>query len=234
MLKCYLQNGVGGFDAPRLVSLDELTFPADGSPFLEDRVSATLLAECQDRRRLCFRYLKAIEKDTLTYAGAAGQREARALIEELRQVSPRLSIWDDEFIGEEEAVLRLVAVVFSMIEYARGAPKNYATRHPTIAGMLNTMLNGRPEIQRCALIIEQIIQRTPLADTLQKSVSAHLARAKEKMDGNLCLPGEPEWMVMGRLLPEVFDPVVREQLKYLGALPAWAGGSVARSPSRSD
>lgn len=221
VLQCYLQNASGGFDAPRLAAIDELQFPADCSPFLEDRVSTALLTAAKSRRRVCFNYLKAIETDTLTYA-LTGQQQARALIEELRSVSPHLSQWEEDAASEEHAILRLIAVVFSMIEHANNNRKNYATKHPTVAAMLNTWLNGRADVQRYALIIEHVIQTTPLATSLQSSVAQHLARAKEEMDGNLCLPGESEWIVMRYLLPELFDPVMREELRYFGALPRWA------------
>lgn len=125
-------------------------------------------------------------------------------------------------LDEEIALVRLVAVVFSVLSTANGHTRNYATRHDNIRAMLNTLLNGVEEIQRYAVLIERLLRHTNQNNLLAGKVGEHIERAKRAMEGSLCLEGEPEWEVMAYLIPEVFDRVTREELVYLGALPAWA------------
>lgn len=211
VLKCYLQNDAGGFDAPRLVRLDALTFPKDGLPYLEDRISQPLLDRIRSTRASCFAYLVTVKGES--YGLEKDSPERRQLLEELRAVTPKLSVWEASQRDEENATLRLIACVFSILAEANGKPRIYGTKHPNVVAMLNTWLHNREEIQRCALILEQLLRRTPLAHLLKGTVGQHIERAKQKMDGNLVLEGEPEWSVMAHLVPEVFDP--RELARFV-------------------
>jgi hypothetical protein len=220
VLKCYLQNALGGFDAPRLVRLDELTFPKDGLPYLEDCISKPLLDRIANRRRSCFAYLQTVKGES--YGVEKDSPERKKLIEELRAITPEFSVWETSQRDEEHAILRLIACVFSILAEANGKPRIYGTKHPNVVAMLNTWLHNREEIQRCALILEQLLQLTPLAHLLQGTVGEHIERAKQKMEGNLVLDYEPEWSVIAHLVPEIFDPRTRELLAYFSSLPAWA------------
>lgn len=91
--------------------------------------------------------------------------------------------------------------------------------------MLNTLLHIPSGLQRYALLIETLLQHTVLRDLLAGTVGQHIERAKAQMEGNLSLSDDPEWEIMRLLVPEVFDPLVREELIYLTALPAWASPS---------
>jgi len=145
VLKCFLQNATGGFDAPRLVRLDELTFPKNGLPFLEDRISKPLLNRIAARRRSCFAYLKTIEGESDGVEKDSPER--RRLLQGLREVTPQFSKWESSQQDEELAILRLIACVFSLIAKANGKPRVYGTRQPNVVAMLNTWLHNRQDIE---------------------------------------------------------------------------------------
>lgn len=227
ILRCYLQNSAGGFDKPRLARLDELTFPPDSLPFLEDRISKDLLDRINEIRRPCFAYLRTIEG--VSHGVEKDSPERQRLVADLRDITHRLSIREENDCYQEESVLRLIACVFSIVSEANGKPKIYGTRQKNIKGMLNAWLNSRKDIQRYAIIIEKLLQLTSLYSLLAGTVGDHLARAKDAMDGKLVLEGEPEWHIMAHLVPEIFSPRIREQLRYLSMLPAWAESTLSET-----
>lgn len=220
VLKCYLQNSGEGFSASKLVTIDELTFPKIGLPYLDDRITKEILAKIDAARRPCFAFLGGI--NGLPRWIEKNSPERKALFTSLRSITPNLSIWESTAEQEEEVILRLISAIFSIIATANGKPKNYATQHPNIVAMLNTWLQTRHDIPRYALIFEFLLKRTPLAHLLNQSVGQHIQRAKQKMEGNLCLDGEAEWIITRHLVPEVFNSVIRSELHYLSSLPAWA------------
>ncbi|UVC15325.1 hypothetical protein [Mesorhizobium onobrychidis] len=59
-----------------------------------------------------------------------------------------------------------------------------------------------------------------MADLLATKVGDHLRRhsAEQQVDEQ----SSAEWRLLKHLLPEALDPVVRNELKYLDALPEWA------------
>lgn len=112
--------------------------------------------------------------------------------------------------------------MFSLIAEANDKPRIYGTN---VVAMVNTWLNNREEIQRCAPILGHLLRSTPLAHLVNGTVGRHLARAEALMNGNLALENEPEWIILQQLVPEIFDPRIREQLRYLSMLPDWAQGN---------
>ncbi len=230
VLKTYLQNASGGFDPPQLVRLDALTFPKGGLPYLDDRISKALLDRIARHRRKCFAFLKTIRG--VSHGVERDSTERRTLLEELRAIEHPFTYWEASPLDADNAILRLIACVFSVIAAANGKPRIYGTSHLNITGMLNTWLHTRDDIQRSALILERLLTHTPLANLLEGTVGEHIARAKAIMDGNLVLEQEPEWEIVGYLVPEIFDPRIREQLRYLGSLPKWAQ-SAARPTERA-
>lgn len=220
VFKCYLQNQRGGFDPPCLVRLDQLTFPSDSLPYLEDRISRALLDSIAEARRPCFEYLQTIDGVRLGVEIETPQRQHFVAI--LRTVAPVLSYWEPIKSHEESAVLRLIAIVFSVIAEANCKGHIYGAKYPNVTAMLNTWLNGRDDVQRYALIFEYLLQRTPLAHLLDETVGQHIERAKMLMEGNLVLDHEPEWSILAHLVPEIFQSRIREQLCYLSQLPIWA------------
>ncbi|MET4492040.1 hypothetical protein [Bradyrhizobium sp. LA7.1] len=226
---CYLENADGGFDPPRLVRLDELTFPEEGLPYLDDRISSALIDRINRARRPCFDYLQSIEG--VSYGVEVDSAERQRLLVELRAVASPLSSWETTKEHEESATLRLICCVFSLISEANRKPRIYGTKQPNVVAMLNTWLNSREEVQRCALIFEFLLRSTPLTHLLEGSLGKHIARAKSVMDGNLVLAGEPEWQILEHLVPEIFHRRVREQLRYLSKLPPWAEHEDLPNPS---
>lgn len=220
VLKCYLQRSDGTFDPPRLVRFEELTFPTDALPYLEDRISKAIIDRISEIRYPCFAYLKTIEGIKYGVENRTPEREKFLAV--LREITPQLSSWGKTKVDEENAILRLIACVFSLVSVANGKPKIYGTKQPNVIAMLNTWLNGREELQRCAPIFRHLLKSTPLAHLANGTLGQHLDRAEAQMSGNLTLHGEPEWILLERLVPEVFDPRIREQLRYLEKLPAWA------------
>lgn len=220
ILKCYMQNENGGFDLPRLVRLDALVFPKDGLPYCEDRISKALLARNEAIRRPCFDFLTPITG--ISDGVERDSPERTTLVAHLRSITPVLSHWETRGRDEENAILRLIACLFSMVAEANGKPRIYGNGNQNIRGMLNGWLHTRDDIKRYALIFERALERTPLAHLKNGTVGEHVARAKADMAGNLCLEQEPEWELVRALLPEIFNPVVRDELLYLSALPRWA------------
>jgi hypothetical protein len=220
ILKCYLKNREESYDDPKLARLDQLIFPSKGLPYFEDCITGPLRQEIDERRRPWFKLLNSIPRHWDW--GVIERPEVVQALAELRRLFPNLS--SEQMLKEEEefGLLRLIAVVFSVLAAANGHTRNYATRHENVRAMLNTLLNAAPEIQRHALLIEHLLQHTNLNDFLSGTVGIHIERAKHAMEGNLCLSHEPEWDIMSYLVPEVFHRVIRDELVYLEALPAWA------------
>lgn len=220
VMKVYLQAESGGFDVPRLVRLDTLHFPRDGLPYLEDRISQALLDRIAGQRRCCFSYLETIRD--VSFGVEREGAERRDFLEHLHAIARPLTYWEVTTQQAEHAILRLIACVFSVLAAANGKPRIYGTSHRNVVGMLNTWLHTRADVQRCALIFEHLLMHTSLANLIDGTVGQHIARAKVIMEGNLVLENDPEWIVLMYLIPEIFDRRVREQLRYLSALPTWA------------
>ncbi|MCL4853292.1 MAG: hypothetical protein KJZ78_18190 [Bryobacteraceae bacterium] len=220
ILKCFLKNKDGLFDAPILTRIDKLKFPESGLPYLEDRITGPLREQINDVRKPWFKALDPLREGWDWRALEMPQ--VMEALDTLRRMFPVLSHWAGSKQDQDFTVLRLVAVVFSILSTANGHERNYATRHPNVRAMLNTLLHVPSGIQRYALLVEALLQQTVLRDLLQGTVGQHIARAKAQMEGNLSLSDDPEWAIMRFLVPEALDPLVREELIYLRALPAWA------------
>lgn len=219
VLKCYCKNALDEFDPPVFVTLDQLQIPKKGLPFLEDRITSALRERIDARRKPWFSALNSLLK--AQSESATHSEEIDEAFRELRKSVPQFSNY---YSGDEERfeILRLISAVFSVISTANGKERNYASRHPNIRAMLNTFLNMDSGFPIYALLIERLLRLTALHQLLGGTVGEHIERAKGRMDGNLCLDFEPEWDIMRHLVPEVFDPVTRDELIYLDALPEWA------------
>jgi hypothetical protein len=219
VLKCYLKDGEDAYSRPTLVRIDALTFSSKALPYFEDRITANLKAEIDEQRASWFKALEPYRDNwEWTIIRAAAVKEGIAA---LRLRFGAISSFNH---GEEEeiAVVRLIAMIFTVISAANGHFRNYATRHDNIRAMLNTLLNGVEDIQRYAILIEFLLSHSNQHKLLGGKVGEHIERAKKATEGNLCLMGEPEWQIMAYLVPEVFDRITREELNYFDALPAWA------------
>jgi len=64
-----------------------------------------------------------------------------------------------------------------------------------------------------------LINNTSIDGLLGTKVGEHLRRYRGEHQAN---EQSTEWALLRHLLPEALDPVLREELAYLDALPDWA------------
>lgn len=221
VLSCRLARPNGGFEPPRLVRLDALTFPAFGLPYLEDRLTPVLMKPVDALRRPWFSALNA--RDLELEGPYLDMRQAGwdSAFSSLSRSAPALADWLRYEPSARTTFAGLVAIAFSIVTYARGQFRNYATAQDNIAAMLNSRLSSGA-IGPYAYLLRAIIRLSAAAPILEGSVAKHIHRAIDKHDGNLCLEHEPEWEAMAALLPELFDPRLRGELLAIGAMPDWA------------
>ncbi|MCK1497918.1 hypothetical protein [Bradyrhizobium sp. 188] len=112
------------------VRLDELAFPQDALPYLDDRISSALLDRINHARRPCFDYLQTIEG--VSYGVELESDTRGQFLTELRAIAPRLSGWGKTKEHEESATLRLVCCIFSLISEANRKPRIYGTKQPNV------------------------------------------------------------------------------------------------------
>jgi hypothetical protein len=181
-----------GFDGPRLVRFDELTVPRSKLPYHEDRLVAPRLRDIEQRRLPWFRALNAWERH-------------QSLCSLDREVSV------------------LVAAAFSIVAAANGRERNYLKTRQNLIAMLNSQLDEGPNrdrgvISRDARLLTQLIENSAQSELLDSKVGEHLRRATAIQADE----SSSEWQLLRHLLPEALDPVLREELAYLAALPNWA------------
>ena len=199
VLTCYLRNG-DKFDPPQLVRFDRLNFPKSRLPYHEDRIVRPLLAEINGRRLSWF---QALDK--------WNPREHLGLMPEL---------------DRPQSIL--VAAAFSIVAYANGKERNYASNHENIRAMLNTYLSVGT-LAQYANLLRKLIQNTARSDLLSTSVGDHLRRYRSEVQVD---QHSPEWRLLAELMPEALDPLVRAELIYLDALPDWAKPSGSVQPAQ--
>lgn len=133
-----------------------------------------------------------------------------------------LKQWKDRFkplrdLDRPESLL--VAAAFSIVATAAsGKIVNYASDQSSISAMLNTYFHNG-EFSRYTDIIDKLIQSTAIGKHIKPSVLEHMRRYSDVDQAD---EQSREWALLRRLLPEVFDPVLRNELIYLDALPIWA------------
>lgn len=219
VLSCRLATADGRFEPPRLVRLDALTFPQNGSPYLEDRLTPILLAEATQLRATWTSALRAhVAKSPGGYIDVR-QSAWRAAFEALYVALPPLRDWRNQ-PGMESQFTELMATLISLVTHANGRFRNYVTRETNIQALLNSRLQSNG-LGPYVMILELAIQRSAAFDLLNGSVGAHVRRAYARWEGNLCLDCEPEWEAVTKLLPELFDGRLRAELAAVGAIPRW-------------
>lgn len=132
-----------------------------------------------------------------------------------------LSKWKDRYkplrnLDRPQSLL--VAAAFSIVATANGNHRNYASEQPNISAMLNTYLNNG-DFASYTKLLTKLIRNTSIAESLKPSVWEHLRRHR---DSDQADEHSAEWLLLRELLPEALDPVLREELLHLDALPAWA------------
>jgi hypothetical protein len=130
---------------------------------------------------------------------------------------------------EAVSLIKLVAVVLTVISHGGGAKNIYATKLANVTAMLNMYLlpQSGTGLARLAPLLEMFIQRTAARDLLLGSVGQHIARAKNsKINGWHLSPEDwlstPEGRLLCKLAPEVFSASDRKMLEDFDALPLWA------------
>ena len=128
--------------------------------------------------------------------------------------------WDriEPLNGLDRAQGLLVAAAFSIVATANGKERNYASGHPNIRAMLNTYLHSGT-FARYADLLTRLIGNTASGDLLRMKVGNHLRRHRDSVQAD---EESAEWQLLRQLLPEALNPVLREELIYLDALPDWA------------
>ena len=200
VLSCFMSNGQT-YEGPVLVRFDALTFPESKRPYFEDRLAKPLLEKIAERRLPYFHALRAWG-DRLT----------------------DLPLADLAPFQERHRVDRLVAAAFSIVAEAAGKPENFASEHDNIKGMMNTYQNSgslAPYSRLLTVLIGNTAQRSLLDGTvgkhLRQSITGHrLGQVAQVSEDS------QEWQLLRELLPEALDPFIRQRLKDVGALPAWA------------
>lgn len=218
MLSCYRRASETTFDKPILVSLDDLTFPADSLPYKEDRITKNLVAGINARRKPWHDALKQLERPW--YTSALRTTAVSRLMQQATATMPGVFGQDED---ENFISLRLIGTLFSILATANNKPRNYVTNHENVSGLLNTLLDANTKaggLQRHALLVETALQRTPLK--LKDTVQKHIDQSKAQQGSALGDANDAAWKGMAYLFPEILDPFVREELRYLGALPLWA------------
>jgi hypothetical protein len=134
-----------------------------------------------------------------------------------------LKQWKDRFtplrnLKRPESLL--VAVAFSIVATAaKRRIINYASEQPSISAVINTYLNNG-DFARYTNLLTQIIQNTAIDEWIKPSVWKHM---NLHGSSDQAAQDSPEWLLLRDLLPEVLNPVFREELRDLDALPRWAG-----------
>lgn len=205
VLKCYKVTG-NSFESPELVTLDLLNTPdKDMLPFYKDHITPMLRQKSYDRRKPFFDYFGDWEK-----------RDARR--EDIKIV---LNLLPEEV---PEVFIYMIAACFSIVAtVAERKDVNYASNDPNVRAMLNSYFNGY-RLAPYADMMEFLLKRVRhVGPTIPKVTTEAINRklAQRKEDTNQAGIEDPEWRAMEWLLPEVFDEVERELLRYTEKVPSW-------------
>lgn len=183
---------IDGLSGPDLVRFDELSFPRSKLPFYKDQLVGPRLQEIEQLRRPWFLALNDWDR----YSSLKG-------------------------LDRDASVL--VAAAFSIVAHANGREENYLKTRQNLVAMLNSQLNEGPSgrggvISQYADLLRQLLRNTAMHTLLSTAVGQHLSRATAEQKDE----SSPEWQLLRQLLPEALDPLFRDELIYLDALPSWA------------
>jgi hypothetical protein len=219
ILRCHLRTDVGTFDDGRLISLDDLIFPSNGLPYVADRLTPRFLEDGENARRPWRDAMRSRSRDRawsdLTNASFLHANER------LCALVPGLRDWQRLNHGAQQRIANLICVVFSVMSYAAGEFRNYASRQPNIQSLLNSKLPSS-DLRPFAEIMSEILSNSAASELLSGSVGAHLQRALDEGRDEQIGRDEPAWTAMRTLMPEILDPLRRLELEALDGLPKWA------------
>jgi hypothetical protein len=221
VLSYRLARADGTFEPAGRVRLDALIFPPRGLPFVEDRLTPSLMEPVNALRRPWFAALAGRDPTkTGTHVDTSHpdwNTPFRSLFERL----PELERWAASDSGNKSHFAGLVAIAFSIVTHAQRKFVNYATAQENAVAMLNSRLSSQT-IAPFANLIRLLLLRSNARELLDRSVGAHLERAVRNAEGSLYMEGDPPWAAIALLLPELFDDRLRAELMSIGAMPAWA------------
>jgi hypothetical protein len=144
MLSCYLRQEDGTLGEPQLVRFDELHQPRSCLPYYKDMIVAPRLDAIATRRRPWFAALESWQQDRY---------------KPLRSLERKPSL--------------LIAAAFSLVATANGQPRNYASDHENLSGMLNTYLSTGM-LARYTDILTRLIEAIGERVQLTPKVGEHL------------------------------------------------------------
>lgn len=203
-------------------------FVLDTAAITASKDQKTFVLTCYLRNGEGFDPPKLVRFDELTVPRSKlPYHEDRIVTPRLTEIEQRrrpwfnaLAHWDHFALlcGLERPQSLLVAAAFSIVATANGKERNYASEHPNIRAMLNTYLHAGTFAPYTDLLT-RLIGNTSIAELLTTKVGEHLCRHRSDHQAE---EKSPEWCLLQHLLPEALDPVLREELKYLDALPNWA------------
>lgn len=206
-------------------------FVLDAAAVAVSRVQKTLVVSCYATNGDALEGPKLVRFDELTIPRSKlPYWEDRLVAPRLKDIESRrpwfraLADWDHfkplDSLDRTQSLL--VAAAFSIVATANGNERNYASKHPNIRAMLNTHLHTGT-FAPYADLLTRLIENTAISNLLKTKVGDQLRRHRDDAQADL---QSPEWQLLRRLLPEALDPVLREELSYLDALPVWALPSI--------
>ena len=231
LLNCYLENGRGGFNKPKIVGLDELTLDFGRSVFYVDRRSEWLKEYCKLGRAKWWQALREVdrENDAIPFARARFNKAW----DSIRMFVPAMCDWRQSYREQtyggvaEQHFAELIAILFSIAATAKtGEERLYLTRYKG-QGSLIAMLNARissEEFRSYACLIERMIGRSRAhsylgRESLTHSIAMAVANAIQVSEGDTV------WTAVTRIFPEVFNGTIRAEMTDLDCLPDWASRS---------
>ena len=219
IVKCYLQIDDSAFDAGQLVDLDDLTIPRSNVPYWKDCLTPLLLGKAESAREP-WRIALRQRSPELDYDDFDQQPFLEAN-DNLCDRVEGLRKWQTQNRHGRWLFANLIAVAFSLLSYAAGRFRNYATHQPNVQGLMNSKLPSENMLP-FATIMKTLLTQTAANSLLDGSVGKHLQRAlaDSQSEGLECCP--VLWAAVSELFPEVFDRLLRLQLQELGELPPWA------------
>ena len=227
VLKCFLENGQGGWREPRLVVLDDLQTGAGRSAFVEDCRSEALKQRCKKYRARWWDAMKLAREERPNSLENSDHFEG--VWDDTKASVPGVWEWERKFWTERSyrARAHTAALYAILCSVAHSAASGRAVLHITkfsgdsaLLSMLNSKLNGA-DFKHCASLIDNFVRATSLSDMLEKPSLKRIIAEAQKSDAQMTAD-HPLWRVMARLFPEVLDGLVRAELADLDQLPSWA------------
>lgn len=232
VLKCFMENGQGGWRAPRLIVLDDLQTGTGRSAFVEDCRSEALKQRCKVERARWWDAMKLGREERPNSPEYSDHFEG--VWSDTKAGIPGVWQWERDFwIDRSNRARAHTALLYAILcsvahSAAAGRPVLHITKFSgasAVLSMLNSKLSG-VDFKHCASLIETFVGSTALSYLLEKdSLRRIIAEAKQseaQVDQD-----HPLWRVMSRLFPEVLDGLVRAELADLGQLPDWASPPLA-------